>query len=150
MSGTFSSYGIASNALAAFQSALDITGNNISNVNTDGYTRQQVDLTQNNAMTQYGVHPYEIGSGVSVDSVNRIRDALLDTSMNNAQSDLGKYSSLASALQQVQNAFPEPGDNGISAALDKFFSSWSALSSNPGDAGQSSQFNRRVLLLPKR
>ena len=49
--------------------------------------------------------------------------------MQNAQSDLSKFQSLAAALQGAQGAFPEPGDSGISAALNKFFNAWSALAS---------------------
>jgi flagellar hook-associated protein 1 FlgK len=134
MPGTFSSYDVAARALQAFQAALDITGNNVTNVNTDGYSRQQVDFSQSNALNAYGVHPYQIGQGVNIATVLRIRDTLLDSTMWNAQSDQGKFSTLSNALQGVQGAFPEPGANGISAALGKFFDSWSALSANPGSA----------------
>src|SRR5436309_2324912 len=132
---SFSSYNIISNALQAFQTALDVTGNNITNVNTEGYTRQRVEYGQTDALSKYGVRPYQLGQGVSVQTVGRIRDGLLDVSMWSAQSDLSKFKTMADALQQVQGAFPEPGDNGIAAALDKFFNAWSGLASNPGDAG---------------
>lgn len=133
MSGSFDALNIASGALQAYQRALDVTGNNISNVNTQGYSRQKVNFAALQGSDGYGLHPYQLGNGVSIESVSRIRDMLLDGSMNSAQSDLGKFSSLAAALNSVQGTIPEPGDNGISAALNKFFDAWSGLSANPGD-----------------
>jgi flagellar hook-associated protein 1 FlgK len=132
MAGFSTSYNIANQALQAFQTALDITGENVTNVNTEGYTRQQVNLSASLAIDQIGTHPYQVGTGVTIDGVSQIRNSLLDVSSWNAQSDLGKYGTLSTYMQGIQSAFPEPGANGISAAMTQFFNSWSGLASNPG------------------
>lgn len=124
-------YNIMSQALQAFDAALEVTSNNIANVNTAGYTRQAVQLGESTPSQAYGLNPYQIGSGVTIESVQQIQNSLLNGSMQNAQAGLGQYQSLASALQGVQQAFPEPGANGISAAMSDFFNAWSGLSANP-------------------
>lgn len=134
MSGSFGGLNMMGNALRVFQRALDVTGHNISNVNTTGYSRQRISLGANQPNTYYGVQPYQVGNGVNVQSVMRVHNALLDSRLNDATSDMGSYQSLATNLRQIESIFPEPSDSGISDALGKFFDAWSALSTNPGDA----------------
>lgn len=134
MPGTFHGINLASNALRAFQFGMDITGHNLANVNTRGYTRQSVEY---GAMDPTRVHfnrSWELGQGVTIESINRVRDSFLDARMQYAQGDLGRFQTLSTALQQIQGVFNEPGDSGIASALDKFFNSWSALGSNPSQA----------------
>ncbi|HZH98355.1 MAG TPA: flagellar hook-associated protein FlgK, partial [Fimbriimonadaceae bacterium] len=135
MAGSFSGIGLASRALQAFQRGLDVTGHNIANVNTRGYSRQSISFAPNDPSTYWGINPYQVGNGVSVASVSRIRDLLLDSRMNSAQSDLSKFSSLAASLKGIEAAMPEPSPNGIAEALNKFFDAWSGLASNPGESG---------------
>jgi flagellar hook-associated protein 1 len=132
---SFHSINLISQALRSFQRGMDVAGHNVANVNTPGYSRQRVSFSAVPGATRYGLVPYDIGNGVSISGVNRIRDLLLDARMNTATSDMGKFSSLAAALKQVEAAFPEPGPNGIGAALDKFFDAWSGLASNPNEPG---------------
>lgn len=134
MPSAFGGLNMMGNALKIFQHALDVTGHNISNVNTVGYARQRIVLGTNSADTYYGVHPYQVGTGVNVQTVMRVRNMMLDTRMNRANADLGSYESLATTLKQVESVFPEPSTNGIGDALGKFFDSWSALAPNPGDS----------------
>ncbi len=134
MPSAFGGLNMMGNALRIFQRALDVTGHNISNVNTVGYSRQRIVLGTNMPDTMYGVHPYQVGTGVNVQTVMRVRNMMLDTRMNRANADMGSYESLATTLKQIEGIFPEPSTNGIGDALGKFFDSWSALSSNPGDA----------------
>lgn len=134
-------------ALAAFQQSLSVTGNNIANVNTPGYSRQRVNYQRSPQDQYYGVHPFEVGNGVSVTSVTRIRDLLLDASMANAQSDMGKFSSLSSTLQSVEGAFPTPGSGDISSSLSTFFNSWSGLAANPNDNGAKTAVQQAGLAL---
>ena len=134
MPSAFGGLNMMGNALRVFQRALDVTGHNIANVNTPGYSRQRIVLGTNAADTLYGVHPYQVGTGVNIQTVMRIRSAMLDARMNRSTGELGSYESLANNLKQIESIFPEPSQTGISDALGKFFDSWSALSSNPGDA----------------
>lgn len=133
MPSPFQGIDLASNALRAFQRQLDVTGNNISNVNTPGYTRQRVQLNTQNP-TQFG--NYSLGNGVKIEGITRIRDSFLDARNWAAQSNLGKSDAMKTAMAQVEGLFNEPSDSGISAALDNLFNSFSGLASNPNDSGQ--------------
>ncbi len=136
MPSTFHGVGMMSQALRAFQRGLDVTGHNISNVNTQGYSRQSIEYAQLQPTTFYSSnHPFGLGNGITISSVNRIRDMFLQERYVNSQADLGRYQTLTSSLQQIEPLLNEPGQNGITAALDKFWNSWSGLASNPTDAG---------------
>lgn len=133
MPGAFHGISMASNALRAFQRALDVTGHNISNVDTRGYTRQVVEFRDNDPTKFWmgGVHA--LGNGVTIGSVNRIRDSFLEQRKLQATGDTGKYLQLADSLRNVQSLFLEPGGSGIADAMDKFYNAWSSLSSNPNE-----------------
>lgn len=134
MAGSFGGINMLGQALRAFQRGLDVTGHNISNANTIGYTRQVVNYAANPADLYYSPNgAFQVGTGVNVQDVNRIRDFLTDRSMWTASGDMGRFQALASSLSAIEGAFPEPGDQGISAALNKFFDAWSGLASNPND-----------------
>lgn len=135
MAGSFGGINMLGQALRAFQRGLDVTGHNISNANTVGYTRQIVNYGANPADLYYSPNgAFQVGTGVSVQDVTRIRDFLTDRSMWTATGDMGRFQALASSLSAIESSFPEPGDQGISAALNKFFDAWSGLASNPNDA----------------
>jgi flagellar hook-associated protein 1 FlgK len=124
-------YNILSQALDAFQTELNTVGNNVANVNTPGYTRETVNLEENPS-TGYGA--YQVGGGVTVAGIQAIQNQLLNQSMNSAQSGNGMYSSLTSALQGAQQAFPEPSSSGISESLSGFFNSLSGLAASPNSS----------------
>jgi len=125
---------ILSQALDAFQTELNTVGNNVSNVNTPGYTRETANLSENEGTTGYGLGAYETGGGVSVSNITGIQNALLNQSLSSANSGNGLYQSLTSALSAAQSAFPEPSGSGVSAALSGFFNAFSSLASNPGSS----------------
>lgn len=135
MPNSFFGIDVASRALRAFQRQLDVTGHNIANVNTPGYSRQVADIAQLDGTPMLGVRPYTLGNGVTVDNVNRIRDMFLEMRRTAEGSAMGRFSTLADGLRGVQGVYNEPGANGISDALDSLFNSWSALASNPGTPG---------------
>jgi flagellar hook-associated protein 1 len=134
MPGAFHGLNMASNALRAFQRALDVTGHNISNVNTPGYTRQSIEFRDNDPTKFWmgGVHA--LGNGVTIGSVNRIRDSFLEQRKLGASGDTGKFLQMADSLRNVESLFLEPGGSGIADAMDKFFNAWSSLASNPNEA----------------
>ena len=132
--------GAAAAALRAFQRELDITWQNVANVDTPGYSRQTVDITQGYPTDFWsGGKLQQMGGSVTVASVNRIRDLFLDAQKSLAQSDLGKNDALSGGLQQVEAAVNDTNNAGIGNALDKLFSAFSALASNPNDAGARTQ-----------
>lgn len=134
MPGAFHGINIASRALSSFQRALDVSGNNIANVNTKGYSRQTVDFAETDPLRFWSNGPQFLGSGVMIASLNRVRDMLLDEQMLGAQSDLGRHATFAAELRQLGEVYGEPSADGIADALNQFIDAWSGLASNPGDA----------------
>lgn len=134
MPSAFSGIEMASRALRVFQRGLDVVGHNVSNVNTRGYSRQTVEYATTTPLSFFDMRRLTIGSGVGISSINRIRDGLLDQRMIAAQSEGGRYGALKASLGRIEPVFNEPGDAGISAALDRFFNAWSGLGSNPSDS----------------
>lgn len=132
---SFSGIGSLSNALRAFQRELDVTGQNIANVETPGYSRQSVSLSSN-FTTGF---PFSTGNGVTVASVNRSRDTFLESRTNEVASDLERANTQSSGLSKVEDVLMEPSTTGISDAMSKFFDSWSALASNPTQTSLKSQ-----------
>jgi flagellar hook-associated protein 1 FlgK len=126
--------------LLAQQQALDVTSHNIANASTPGYSRQTAVLEASPAYTLPGVSsspagPGQIGTGVDVASYQRIRDSFLDVQYR-AQSMLqGQAQANQDGLQQVQLAFNEPTDSGISTLLSNYWGAWQNLSNNPEDMG---------------
>jgi flagellar hook-associated protein 1 FlgK len=127
--------------LLAQQRALDVTGHNISNASTVGYTRQEAALVATaplNVTAGGMANGGMLGTGVDVQSYRRVRDQFLDLQYRAQNMQLGEQSGRSSALQDVELAFAEPGENGIANALDQFWSSWSDVT-NSADSGAARQ-----------
>lgn len=139
MPGLFSTFNIAKSGLFAQQTAIDVTSHNIANANSDGYTRQRANLQASEPYCMPSFDnaegPGQIGTGVDVASISRVKDNFLDYQIRNETGIQGWYSSRDSSLSQVENIFTEPSDTGISSLLDKFFSSWQELAKHP-DSGR--------------
>jgi len=122
--------------LLAHQRAMDVTGHNITNANTQGYSRQEAVMA---AATPYEIEAgllvdgggAMLGGGVDIQAFRRIRDGFLDLQFRAQSMSLGGYDATTSALQQVEEGLSEPGENGIAAQLDKYWSAWSAVANNP-------------------
>ncbi|HST80435.1 MAG TPA: flagellar hook-associated protein FlgK [Kineosporiaceae bacterium] len=131
----FSALNTSISGLAAAQRAVDITSQNIANVNTPGYSRQQIRLSSVGSTT--AAHFYTgdnsaILGGVKIDDVLRVRDAFLETARVNAGATKEALAVQASALSGVEGLLNEPGDDGIQAVIDDFYASWHNLAANPG------------------
>ena len=142
---TFSGLNTANTALSAAQRAMDVTGQNIANVNTDGYSRQRVDLQSvgGSVVPAIWAVSSQVGQGVNSDQVSRIRDAFLE---GRAQTEHAKTASLTTqsdALGQVEQAFREPGDTGIQAMLSNMWAGWGDVAKAPMDAGARTQLLQR-------
>ena len=135
---TFTGYQTALSGLEAAQAAINTTGENISNANTVGYTRQRVNLAEAGslpipAISQQGASA-DLGTGVDVTSISRIRDQFLDVQYRAQNSATSNANTNSSELQQVQTAVNEPSTDGLSTQLDNFYSAWSSLASDPTSA----------------
>ncbi|MBU3170222.1 flagellar hook-associated protein FlgK [Clostridium estertheticum] len=135
MSGLFSTFNVATRGMSAQQKALDVTSHNIANANTEGYSRQRATMettrpfgmpSMNNA-----VGPGQLGTGVQISSITRIRDGFLDYQVRTENGTKGKYEGREKFLSQIEGVMNEPSDTGVSNLLGKVFSSWTQLSLHP-------------------
>ena len=125
----------ADRALAAQQTGLQVTGNNIANAGTDGYSRQTVSLSSDGSQQIAGGQ--FLGTGVTVQSIQRQANDSINQSPARCheQPDSG-YQTLDTLLSQVQTTFGTLTDNDISSRMTDFFTSFSSLANNPGDMAQ--------------
>jgi flagellar hook-associated protein 1 len=121
--------------LLAQQRALDVTTHNIANADRAGYTRQEAVMAAAPALAVPGALQTgatgQLGQGVDVQAYRRLRDSFADLQFRAANMSYGDGSARADALDQVDDAFGEPSDTGLNAALSSFFDSWDALAANP-------------------
>ena len=125
--------------LLAQQRALDVTSHNISNANTVGYSRQEAVMGAADAFEMpggavLGGAGAQLGTGVEVTAYRRIRDNFLDLQYRAQAMRLGGFSAQSRSLDQVELALAEPGDNGIAAQLERFWSGWADLANAPESA----------------
>lgn len=146
MSSTFSGLNTMTTALWANRRALDVTGQNIANVNTEGYSRQRADLRAIGGSVVpafYATSP-GIGAGVSADDVTRIRDAFLEGRGQTERANNARLTVESEALQQVQTAFREPGETGIQSLLGEMWSGWEDVANSPGSDAARTQVIKRL------
>ncbi|PSR23373.1 MAG: flagellar hook-associated protein FlgK [Sulfobacillus acidophilus] len=127
----FDVLGIASQALAAQQLALEVTGNNMANATTPGYAVESVDLTENAPAPSADMPSTIIGDGVTATAVTQATNAFLSTSVNNQTSAVAYATALQQGISQVQNIFEEPQSGGLAEMMNQFSQSWLALSESP-------------------
>lgn len=135
MVSTFSGLGATLSSLFAHRAAMDATGQNVANANTDGYSRQRVVMQSVGGNTVPAMFSTwtGVGAGVTVSSVQRYRDAFLD-SQARIQHAQGSYlDGLNSVYGQIQQLLNEPTDTGIQSQLSAFWSSWQDVTNSPGD-----------------
>src|SRR4051794_23985276 len=142
----FSTLNTARTALSAQQRGIDVTGQNIANVNTDGYSRQRADLQAIGGSTIpafYSKSP-GIGQGVDADQVTRIRDAFLEGRAHQEYSTNARLTAENDSLELVEQAFREPGDTGVQSLLSKMWAGWGDVANQPQDLAARSQVLQRL------
>ena len=130
-------YDVGSSALNSMQRAIATTGHNIANVNTEGYSRQEVLL---GTRTPEKVGQVEIGTGVEVSNIRRAHDQFLMTDVQSRSSSNGYFQLYAKTAQNIDGLLADPS-TGIAPAIDKFFAAMEAVASNPSSAPE-----RQVML----
>jgi flagellar hook-associated protein 1 FlgK len=136
---TFNGLNIALSGLQAEQASLDTTSHNIANASTVGYSRQVSELAAKpalGALSVWGmITPGQLGQGVQVADVTRIRDQFNDNNLRTAFSTQGEADVRQTTWQGIESALPEPGSNGLQAAMSSFWSAWQNVSTTPEDSG---------------
>lgn len=137
MRSSFLGFEIAKTGLQTAQAGLDVTGQNITKMNTKGYSRQTIEQST----VYYATNNYKyallnenkIGHGVSLDKIVQIRDQFLDSRYRDAFADYSQYSKALSIMTSIDNLFDETLTDGLGAIYDEFITNLQTLSLNTGD-----------------
>ena len=117
MTSTFHSIETAKRSLFTQQTAINTVGHNISNANTEGYSRQRVTMVTTKPMEAFGMNRStnagQIGTGVEASAINRIRTAFLDDQYRNQSKYAGSWSVQSDTLSKLESIVNEPSDSGI-------------------------------------
>lgn len=142
--GTFFGMNTALRGLQAQQAALEVTGHNISNLNTDGYTRQRAEMVASPpwASPSWGTptSPGQLGTGVNVESIERLRDGYVDRNVRQQLGNQSQQQTFVEQLGQLEGVMGEPGSTGLSAKLSKFFTSLADVAQHPDDLAARQSF----------
>ncbi len=131
MSGISSILETAKQALMAQRVGIGVTGHNIANASTPGFSRQRVSLEPNMPLpTTAGL----IGTGVKATQITRMRDLFIDQQIRIANESFGEADVQKRILSQVEAIINEPSDSGLSAAIDRFFNTFQELALHPEES----------------
>lgn len=129
MSLTTGALQIGRSALLAYQSALQVVGNNISNAGVEGYTRQSAVLTTNSGV--FVPEGFTPGGGVSLTGLRRNLDESLENELRRGMSDYEASNVEREVLGRIESIFNELSDSDISTLLQDFFNSFSEMQNSP-------------------
>lgn len=138
--GTFGSFTQARLGIYAAQNGLSVTGNNIANINTTGYTRQKLDQTSfyaGGSDRYYSTYDMRIGNGVLCTGVSQLRDPYLDIRYRGEMSSVGAMDAKLAGLENIQRVLDEVGDGDdafgiLGAQFSDFFNQLQQLSDQTG------------------
>jgi flagellar hook-associated protein 1 FlgK len=135
MSSPFFGLDIGASALRAAQQQLDTAAHNVANASTPGYSRQRVGLVAAPPYTYPAFNrsglPGQIGAGVNVASITRIRDNFLDLQVQTQNGLQGEWDARQSELAKIEAIFPEPSDSGLGNTISKFWDAWQDIAADP-------------------
>lgn len=116
---------------------MDVTGHNIANASTPGYSRQRVVLEP--IIQRINLSAGTSGLGVRVADVARVRDKFVDAVLRNEQEKKAAFAIQKDTLDHLQVVFAEPSDSSIRESVDLFWASWHDLSSDPQSSAARTQ-----------
>ncbi|WP_027400146.1 flagellar hook-associated protein FlgK [Anaerovorax odorimutans] len=135
---TFFGFTTALSGLRVSQRSLDVTGQNISNINTEGYTRQRLDLysqISGGIDDKYTTRPNNsIGQGVGITKVEQIRNPFLDVRFRREACKVGEIDSKLATLKDLEYVFDETMTKGLDNQVSDFIKQLQSLSSNTGNS----------------
>ncbi|MDD6193277.1 MAG: flagellar hook-associated protein FlgK [Lachnospiraceae bacterium] len=144
MPSSFFGLNVAYTGLNAAQASINTTANNISNVQTKGYSKQTVNLSAAASLRAYQRFG-STGTGVSVDSVTQVRDEYYDTKFWNNQAGLGLYEKKLYYMEQIQNYYTDgslsaTSNAGFTTIFSKMFNALDNLKTKAGDSASRNEF----------
>ena len=140
MTNIFLGLEIAKRGIMVHQTSLNITGHNISNVNTEGYSRQIGNIITNSPwhapIMTGGSRVGQIGTGSDMLTIMRMRDAFIDAQMRNELRATGYWNYTYQGLSQIESIINEPSEDGLRGALDEFWSAWQNFTVNAENSAE--------------
>ena len=128
MMDIFGVLNMGSKALMVQQKGIYVTGNNIANVNTPGYSRQRLNMASDVPINT-GIGP--VGSGVTANEIERVYQRFLGVQINNETQSLGQWQAHKDSLERVESIFNESGGYGLNQVMSEFWNAWQDLTNNP-------------------
>ncbi len=139
MLSTFHGIEVSKRGMFTQKGALYTVSQNIANANTPGYSRQRVNFSQTEAFPPIGMNrpmiPGQMGTGVEAQSVQRVREAFLDTQYRTQNSQVGYWEAKDMALSKMEDIVKEPSKSGLGGVMTAFWQSLQDLSVNPQSSG---------------
>lgn len=135
MGSTFSGIELGKRSIMAHTDAISTAGHNISNANTEGYSRQRVQMKEFDPLYRPDLERAEragmIGQGIDVQSINRVRDEMLDQRITAQQNQESYWDTRSKYYTMIEQIYNEPDEVSVRSNMDKFWESWQELSVNP-------------------
>jgi flagellar hook-associated protein 1 FlgK len=129
---------IGKRGVQTHQQALHVTGHNIDNARTEGYSRQRLEMKAFEPIYLPGLNreetPGQIGQGVTVERIERMRDQLLDKRIIAQASSEGYWDARDPYVRMLGQMYLEPGESSVRSKMDTFWDAWQELSMYPADA----------------
>ena len=129
MGGLLNALNTGRQSLEVNQKSLEVVGNNISNINTEGYSRQEAVLETYPSLNFGG---FFIGQGVKISDVSREHDVFVEAQIKEKSADFGTQDAMSLPLSELESIF-NVTDNNLSSDIDTFFDSLQQLSTDPSD-----------------
>lgn len=149
--GGFFGIELGKRAIFAQKRGLEVTGHNVSNAGTEGYSRQRVELTTMVPYTDPALNrpatPGQLGTGVTIDQIARLRDKFLDLQYREELQTWGKWKVKEVVYQRIQEFFNEPSDSSIRQSFDEFWAALQSLQTNPEDPALRESVREKALTL---
>ena len=138
MQSTFSGIELGKRSLFSHQVGVHTIGHNISNIDSDGYSRQRVALTSTSPLSKTGNGSQDfvgqIGQGVIVSRVARVKDQLLEGRVIAETSEFSYWDAQDKYLLQLERIYNEPSEYSLRNTFDRFWNAWQDLSLHPNES----------------
>lgn len=136
MTATFLGLNTALRGLEVQQAAIDVTGHNIANASTPGYSRQSVEVGTTDPIsdtTLATAQGGQLGTGATVEAIQRAHDGFVQQQIIYQNGAQGQQQTVSDTLGQIADVYNEPSDQGFGTLLSSYFTAWQGLANNPSD-----------------
>ncbi|NKQ20377.1 flagellar hook-associated protein FlgK [Brevibacillus laterosporus] len=149
MRSTFHLIEVSKRALFAQQAALNVTGHNVANTNTVGYTRQRVNMAATTPIPGPGMNadraPGLLGTGVYATDIQRIREDYIDGQYRAAAKNTGYWNDKVKTINNIEDIMNEPSDSSLQKVMDQMWKGWEDLSGDPRNQSVRSVLRERAV-----